>query len=74
MKVEKTKQKAKKRVELHMHTNMSVMDATNSPSDLISQAAKWGHKQLRLQITPIYRPTQKHMALVRKTALKFYTD
>ena len=68
----KDKAEGEKRVELHMHTNMSVMDATNSPSDLISQAAKWGHKQLRLQITPIYRPTQKHMALVRKTALKFY--
>ncbi|QTU82974.1 PolC-type DNA polymerase III [Carnobacteriaceae bacterium zg-C25] len=33
----------KKRVELHLHTTMSQMDATNSVGDYVAQAAKWGH-------------------------------
>ncbi|RRK11183.1 PolC-type DNA polymerase III [Lactiplantibacillus garii] len=31
-----------KRVELHVHSNMSTMDATNSISDYVKQAGKWG--------------------------------
>lgn len=37
-----------KRVELHAHTTMSQMDAVVSPSALVAQAAKWGHKAVAI--------------------------
>jgi DNA polymerase-3 subunit alpha (Gram-positive type) len=59
-----------KRVELHLHTKMSAMDATVEPADAVKLAAKFGHAAVAITDHGVVHCFPEVMQVAKKAGIK----